>query len=130
MFSCLIDRQYLFKLYLLISQELNLFLLTVGCTCIWFLKVVFFPFWSDLHWIDTVCNKPILRGWRALWEISNGVIPREAHWWIATSCVCYCQWVLLFHVEEGRKPVCIHKVQIIITSFFYWCTKSNYTIHV
>lgn len=78
---------------------------------------LFFPFLSDLHWIDTLCNKPLLRRWRALWEISNGVIPREAHWWITTSCVCYCQWVLLFHVEEGRKSVCTHKVQVIITSF-------------
>ena len=77
-------------------------------------KLIFSSFLSDLHWINTVCNKPLLCGWRALWEISNGVIPREAYWWTSASCVCYCQWVLLFHVEKGWKSVCTHKVQMYI----------------
>ena len=65
---------------------------------------------SDLHWVNTVCSKSILRSWRSVWCISHEFIQREAHRWTSTPYLCHCKWVLLLNVEERRKSMCTYKV--------------------
>lgn len=93
-------------------------------TSLYFQLIVFLFLPSDLHWVNPVCSKSILRSWRSVWCISHEFIQREAHRWTSTTYLCYCKWVLLLNVEERRKSMCTYKVCRVLIA--YMPTLSDY----